>query len=523
MTVTSDDRVAVYDGDGVSSEFPVTFGFFEIEVVVGGVVQTHGVNYEISQTAPGRTGSVIFTAGSIPPAGTGNVQIRGNTTIEQSVDYTENNEFPAETVERALDRLTMIAGEFNRRVLQSLRNVPLGDEIPALDFAANPLKVIRVDADGVPALTDPAFLTDAIYTSLTDARDAALAAQAAAETAETNAETAETNAEAAETNAETAEANAATSATNAANSATAAAGSASAASSSATNAAASATDASDSAAAAAASALAAASSEAAAATSEMSAATSATNAASSASSAATSATNAANSATAAATAETNAETAETNAEAAQAAAEAAQAAAEAAVASINMPVINPGDAGKAVVAKDTEDGYVLANISRVGELTWLTATAVPSGVPAVIANGASLSRTTYAALWAFAQSSGNLAASQGAKQDGQYGPGDGSTTFTIPDLVTDGRFIRAKTASAAMGAEQEDAFQGHRHNTAGAMKVAVGAVYNNSPRNEGGQGLDTGDPISDGTNGAPRTANETRPKNVSLIPILFYR
>ena len=163
------------------------------------------------------------------------------------------------------------------------------------------------------------------------ARDDALAAQAAAEAAqvaaqlaETNAETAETNAETAETNAELAETNAETAATNAANSASAAstsatnaASSASAASTSASNAATSATNASNSASAASTSATNAAASA-------STATTQATNASNSASAAATSATNAANSATAAQTAQTAAELAETNAELAETNAETAE-------------------------------------------------------------------------------------------------------------------------------------------------------------------------------------------------------
>lgn len=63
-------------------------------------------------------------------------------------------------------------------------------------------------------------------------------------------------------------------------------------------------------------------------------------------------------ASAAQTAETNAETAETNAEA-------AQAAAEAAAAGVNLPIIQPGDAGKQLYVKDTEDGYELADAAFV--------------------------------------------------------------------------------------------------------------------------------------------------------------
>lgn len=48
-------------------------------------------------------------------------------------------------------------------------------------------------------------------------------------------------------------------------------------------------------------------------------------------------------------------------------------------------------------------------------------------------DGGLLSRVQYPALWAYAQSSGNIAASDGAWTKGQWSPGDGSTTFRKPD------------------------------------------------------------------------------------------
>lgn len=60
----------------------------------------------------------------------------------------------------------------------------------------------------------------------------------------------------------------------------------------------------------------------------------------------------------------------------------------------------------------------------LGPLPW-SGSYAPSGW--VLANGQTLSRTTYAALWAFAQSEitiGNVL----------YTNGDGTTTFTVPDL-----------------------------------------------------------------------------------------
>lgn len=59
-------------------------------------------------------------------------------------------------------------------------------------------------------------------------------------------------------------------------------------------------------------------------------------------------------------------------------------------------------------------------------------TTIPPGY--LKANGSLLSRASYPRLWAFAQASNNLAASDGVWTKGQYSPGDGSTTFRIPDI-----------------------------------------------------------------------------------------
>ncbi|QJT10221.1 phage tail protein [Oceanidesulfovibrio marinus] len=109
-------------------------------------------------------------------------------------------------------------------------------------------------------------------------------------------------------------------------------------------------------------------------------------------------------------------------------------------------------------------------------------------------NGGAYSRTVYADLWAYAQGSGNLAASEGAKQAGQFGPGNGSTTFTLPDargmhirVWDDGRGV---DSGRAIGSYQADAILTHRHvvtvrgytasNGSNAMAVSGGSSYASS-------------------------------------------
>lgn len=104
-----------------------------------------------------------------------------------------------------------------------------------------------------------------------------------------------------------------------------------------------------------------------------------------------------------------------------------------------------------------------------GDIKVVTGNAAPSGW--LKANGALLSRTTYSDLWTFAQASSNIAASDAAwsasQLYGQFSPGDGSTTFRIPDYR--GMFPRAwddsrgADAGRAIGTFQDSANRSHSH------------------------------------------------------------
>ena len=148
--------------------------------------------------------------------------------------------------------------------------------------------------------------------------------------------------------------------------------------------------------------------------------------------------------------------------------------------------------------------------------------AAPSGWLA--ANGAAVSRTTYAALFTAIGTT--------------YGAGDGNTTFALPDLR--GYFVRGSgtnsadgTASGAFGQRQTDAFASHNHpassNTEGAHthtysdKFIQGGFNQTASsgsaqysvtenRNTGSAGAHT-HTITIGSNGD----TETRPKNIALL------
>jgi microcystin-dependent protein len=91
----------------------------------------------------------------------------------------------------------------------------------------------------------------------------------------------------------------------------------------------------------------------------------------------------------------------------------------------------------------------------VGTYRWFAydiATAGPGGtsieddVGYLVCNGQAVSRTKYADLFAAIGEA--------------YGAGDGSTTFELPDLTTDNRFIRSSTSA---GTTQNQEIEDHRH------------------------------------------------------------
>lgn len=112
-----------------------------------------------------------------------------------------------------------------------------------------------------------------------------------------------------------------------------------------------------------------------------------------------------------------------------------------------------------------------------------------------------------------------------------HGDGDGATTFTVPDYRGD--FIRGLDSGAgvdanrSVGSLQLDSMQGHFHiwsNSQGAFSsfnggsaTGAGGVAGSPPILQQGVTGAVGAPTTDGTNGTPRTAAETRPRNSALF------
>lgn len=133
---------------------------------------------------------------------------------------------------------------------------------------------------------------------------------------------------------------------------------------------------------------------------------------------------------------------------------------------------------------------------RAGFVAYYPANTVPAGW--LKANGAAVSRSAYAALFAVVGTT--------------YGVGDGATTFNLPDLR--GEFLRGfddgrgVDSGRVIGSAQVDAFKSHTHGISGYTYMGESDGY----------GQSSGSSIQTGATGG----TETRPRNVAMLACIKF-
>ena len=131
MTISTTTSEIAYDGNGITTVFPIPFRFLtNADIVVVGVSSAGISTTKVFTTDYTLTGAGAEAGGTVTmlvaPASDTRLIIYRDTAIVQETDYISGDPFPAETHERALDRLTMIAQEIIPRSTRSIR-VPVGD------------------------------------------------------------------------------------------------------------------------------------------------------------------------------------------------------------------------------------------------------------------------------------------------------------------------------------------------------------------------------------------------------------
>ena len=158
MTVSSTANKVSYSGNGSLDTFAYTFKIFadsDLKVFIRTsagteTLKTISTHYTVTNAGVATGGNVVFTSGNIPASGE-TVVIQRELTLTQGTDYVENDPFPAQSHEDALDRLTFVTQqmqeELDRSIKASVTNTITNSEftVSATDRAN---KVFAFDGSG---------------------------------------------------------------------------------------------------------------------------------------------------------------------------------------------------------------------------------------------------------------------------------------------------------------------------------------------------------------------------------------
>ena len=193
----------------------------------------------------------------------------------------------------------------------------------------------------------------------------------------------------------------------------------------------------------------------------------------------------------------------------------------------SLPVVQSGTTKKTTIADVVASGFpvttakiadanvtleklaaaVIQNLVPAGAVNYFAMTSAPAGW--LKANGAAVSRTTYATLFSAIGTT--------------FGAGDGSTTFNLPELraefirsLDDGRGIESRTLGSSQGAYAGsftvDASSDDGDGQTGSFRSVSNLSFNGTQFITNGSGTGTVSP----------TPGDTRPRNVALLACIKY-
>lgn len=160
MTVSSTTNKATYSGNGTTTVFTVPFYFLaaaDLQVILrssAGVetVQTLTTQYTVTGAGVPSGGSVTML--TAPPSGT-TLTILRNVEATQETDLLPNDRLPAESLETALDKATMLIQQLDEEVGRSLKypatDAAMSAQLPTSTGRAS--KFLSFDASGNPVAT----------------------------------------------------------------------------------------------------------------------------------------------------------------------------------------------------------------------------------------------------------------------------------------------------------------------------------------------------------------------------------
>ena len=161
MTVSSTTNKVSYSGNGSTTVFAYTFKIFangDLDVYIRSsngteTLQTITTNYTVSNAGEESGGNVTFVTA---PASGETVVIQRKLDLTQGTDYVENDPFPAESHEEALDRLTFITQQMQEEIDRSIK-ASVTNTISSTEFAISAAdranKIFAFDGSGDLSVT----------------------------------------------------------------------------------------------------------------------------------------------------------------------------------------------------------------------------------------------------------------------------------------------------------------------------------------------------------------------------------
>lgn len=135
MTIATQSSKVNYQGNGVTTEFQIPFPFLEEEDIyiqkqlddTNIVNLTYGTDYSVTGAGNASGGTVVLTTA---PSASEVISVYRSVPLTQEVDYRENEIFPAETHEEALDKLTMEVQQLQEQADRAIRISRFSDADP---------------------------------------------------------------------------------------------------------------------------------------------------------------------------------------------------------------------------------------------------------------------------------------------------------------------------------------------------------------------------------------------------------
>lgn len=133
MTLASANNRNEYTGDCTRTIFPYTFRILDqahLDVYVDCTLQTITTHYSVTNAGSVSGGNVVMVTA---PNRDKSVVIVRDVPVTQTTDYVEGSRFPAESHEKALDKLTMIAQQHAEKLGRAIK-LPVTSTLENIDF-----------------------------------------------------------------------------------------------------------------------------------------------------------------------------------------------------------------------------------------------------------------------------------------------------------------------------------------------------------------------------------------------------